>query len=111
MARALVNNPAIVWGDEPTGNLDSKTASDVLALMQQLNRDLQQTFVIVTHDPAIGTACDRIINMQDGLVLTDVPENDDHDGATAAVSDATDWERSRFAQPAAGESTDAEVRP
>ena len=111
VARALVNNPAIVWGDEPTGNLDSKTASDVLALMQQLNRDLQQTFVIVTHDPAIGTACDRIINMQDGLVLTDVPENDDHDGATAAVSDATDWERSRFAQPAAGESTDAEVRP
>lgn len=69
VARALVNNPAIVWGDEPTGNLDSKTAGDVLALMQQLNRDLKQTFVIVTHDPAIGTACDRIIYMQDGLVV------------------------------------------
>lgn len=71
VARALVNNPAIVWGDEPTGNLDSKTANDVLALMQQLNRDLEQTFVIVTHDPAIGAACDRIINMQDGLVLNE----------------------------------------
>lgn len=71
VARALVNNPAIVWGDEPTGNLDTKTATDVLSLMQELNRDLKQTFVIVTHDPAIGAACDRIINMQDGLVLSD----------------------------------------
>jgi len=71
VARALVNNPAIVWGDEPTGNLDTKTANDVLMLMQQLNRDLQQTFVIVTHDPAIGAACDRIISMQDGLVLSE----------------------------------------
>lgn len=71
VARALVNNPAIVWGDEPTGNLDTKTANDVLALMQQLNRDLKQTFVIVTHDPAIGAACDRIVSMQDGLVLSE----------------------------------------
>lgn len=69
IARALVNNPAIVWADEPTGNLDSKAADDVLALMRALNRDHGQTFVIVTHDPQIGQACDRIVSMQDGLIV------------------------------------------
>ena len=69
IARSLVNNPAIVWGDEPTGNLDSKTALDVLELMRQLNHQRGQTFVIVTHDAAIGHLCDRIILMQDGLII------------------------------------------
>ena len=71
IARSLVNNPAIVWADEPTGNLDSKAAQDILDLMRQLNQDQQQTFVIVTHDPAIGAQCDRIVRMQDGLVIDD----------------------------------------
>ncbi len=73
IARALVNNPAIVWADEPTGNLDSKSSADVLALMRTLNRERQQTFVIVTHDPQIGAACDRVIRMEDGEII-------DHDG-------------------------------
>jgi ABC-type lipoprotein export system ATPase subunit len=67
IARALVNNPAIVWADEPTGDLDSQTAQDILDLMGTLNRENGQTFVIVTHDPQIGAQCDRIINMRDGL--------------------------------------------
>jgi putative ABC transport system ATP-binding protein len=69
IARSLVNNPAIVWADEPTGNLDSKAAQDILELMRQLNQDQEQTFVIVTHDPAIGAQCDRIVRMQDGLIV------------------------------------------
>jgi ABC-type lipoprotein export system ATPase subunit len=67
IARALVNNPAIVWADEPTGDLDSRTAQEIMDLMRQLNRDNGQTFVIVTHDPNIGVQCDRIITIRDGL--------------------------------------------
>jgi ABC-type lipoprotein export system ATPase subunit len=68
-ARALVNNPAIVWADEPTGNLDSKSATDILTLMRDLNRKRGQTLVIVTHDTEIGAMCDRIVRMQDGLIV------------------------------------------
>jgi putative ABC transport system ATP-binding protein len=69
VARALVNNPAIVWADEPTGNLDSQSANDILDLMRQLNRELGQTLVIVTHDPSIGQLCDRIVRMRDGQIV------------------------------------------
>ena len=69
IARALVNDPAIVFADEPTGALDSKAADDILALMRTLNREKGQTFVIVTHDPDIAAACNRVIHMKDGQVV------------------------------------------
>lgn len=69
IARALVNNPAIVWGDEPTGDLDSETAMEVMALMRRLNEEERITFVIVTHDIAIGRSADRIVRMVDGQVV------------------------------------------
>jgi ABC-type lipoprotein export system ATPase subunit len=69
IARALANEPALVWADEPTGNLDSTSAGEVLTLMRRLNRENGQTFVIVTHDPAVGALCDRIVYMQDGEIL------------------------------------------
>ncbi|HEX3723441.1 MAG TPA: ABC transporter ATP-binding protein [Nitrolancea sp.] len=69
IARALVNKPAIVWADEPTGDLDSDTADSVMQLIFDLNRIHRQTFVIVTHDPRIGAMTHRIINMQDGRVV------------------------------------------
>ncbi|MDI3339472.1 MAG: ABC transporter ATP-binding protein [Sphaerobacter sp.] len=71
IARALVNRPAIVWADEPTGDLDSQTADEVMALMRELNQTNRQTFVVVTHDPRIGGMCDRIIRMQDGQIVSD----------------------------------------
>ncbi|ACZ39209.1 ABC transporter ATP-binding protein [Sphaerobacter thermophilus] len=71
IARALANQPAIVWADEPTGDLDSQTADEVMALMRHLNQTNQQTFVVVTHDPRIGAMCDRIIRMQDGRIVSD----------------------------------------
>jgi len=71
IARALVNRPRLVIGDEPTGNLDSARSADVLRLLRRLNRDHGQTFVIVTHDPEVGAACDRTILMRDGVVVSD----------------------------------------
>jgi len=71
IARALVNQPDIIWADEPTGNLDTETADEVMALLRQLNRENGQTFVIVTHDPRIGSMCDRVIRMRDGMIIDD----------------------------------------
>jgi putative ABC transport system ATP-binding protein len=69
IARSLVNDPAIVWADEPTGALDSKTANDLLELMEGLNREQGQTFVIVTHDPGVGRRCHRTVRMNDGRIV------------------------------------------
>jgi putative ABC transport system ATP-binding protein len=69
IARALVNKPAIVWADEPTGALDSETADEVMHVFLGLNREHGQTFVFVTHDPRIGAMLDRVINMRDGLIV------------------------------------------
>lgn len=69
VARALVNNPAIVWADEPTGSLDSKTADEIVALIRTLNRERGQTFVVVTHDPDVAAACNRIVHMRDGRIV------------------------------------------
>ena len=68
IARALVNNPAIVWADEPTGDLDSQTATEIMDFMKSLNKEEGQTFVIVTHDSGIAKQCDRIIYMRDGQI-------------------------------------------
>ena len=72
IARALINRPRLVIGDEPTGNLDSARSAAVLGLLRRLNRESGQTFIIVTHDPAVGAACDRTIRMRDGQVLAEV---------------------------------------
>ncbi len=69
IARSLVNNPAIVWADEPTGALDSHTAAEIMGLMRSLNASAGLTFVIVTHDPGIGAQCDRIVRMHDGEIV------------------------------------------
>ncbi|MGZ6968825.1 MAG: ABC transporter ATP-binding protein [Acidimicrobiia bacterium] len=69
IARALVNDPAIVWADEPTGDLDSEMAGEIVALMRRLNRERGHTFVVVTHDIAVGRQTDRIVRMLDGQVV------------------------------------------
>lgn len=69
IARALTNDPAIVWADEPTGNLDSESANDVMDLLTFFNREHGQTLVIVTHALEVGKRANRIIRMQDGNII------------------------------------------
>jgi len=76
IARALVNKPAIVWADEPTGALDSESAQDIMDLLRQLNQESGQTLVMVTHAQEIGEQANRIVRMRDGCI--------EADGATAS---------------------------
>jgi putative ABC transport system ATP-binding protein len=69
IARAIINEPKIVLADEPTGNLDSKSSDNVLAMLRQLNQDLGQTIVMITHNPDAAAIGHRVIHMRDGLVV------------------------------------------
>jgi putative ABC transport system ATP-binding protein len=69
IARSIVNRPAIMWADEPTGALDSKTANEIMDLLVELNRSENQTTVMVTHDPTIAARCHRTIHMADGEIV------------------------------------------
>ena len=69
IARSLVNDPAIVWADEPTGDLDSENAAEIVELMRRLNLERGLTFLIVTHDISVGRKTDRIVRMLDGQVV------------------------------------------
>jgi putative ABC transport system ATP-binding protein len=69
IARSLITNPKIILADEPTGDLSNVIARDIMGLFRRLNEDFNQTFVLVTHSELIGSLCDRIIKMKDGLIV------------------------------------------
>jgi putative ABC transport system ATP-binding protein len=79
VARAMVSKPAVVFADEPTGNLDSKASADVLRLLRQAVDQFGQTVVMVTHDPAAAAHADRLITLRDGRIV--------HDGAPGSADD------------------------
>jgi putative ABC transport system ATP-binding protein len=70
LARALVGHPAIVWADEPTGNLDEGDSRQVTALLRHLNKTYEQTIVVVTHDATVASECDRTLHMRDGQFVS-----------------------------------------
>ena len=71
IARAFVHEPAMILGDEPTGNLDSKTSEEVMQLMFRLNKEKGTTMLVVTHDPEIASRCGRVLHMEDGRIVKD----------------------------------------
>ncbi len=71
IARSLVNKPEIVFGDEPTGNLDSESSREIMELLKRLNKENRQSYIIVTHDYNVGRMADRIVMMRDGLIEKD----------------------------------------
>lgn len=72
IGRALINNPSILLADEPTGNLDSKSSDEIIALLKEFNRKNNQTIIMVTHNPEIANIADRIIEMEDGKIISNV---------------------------------------
>ncbi|MCK0069209.1 ABC transporter ATP-binding protein [Kordiimonas laminariae] len=85
LARALAPQPAILFGDEPTGNLDGKTGRAVIDLIFELAKERGSTLVIVTHDPALADRCDRVISMADGNIIDDTGDTSSVSGTTDAV--------------------------
>jgi putative ABC transport system ATP-binding protein len=73
IARAIINEPKIVLADEPTGNLDTKNSESVLGMLRQLNKELGQTIVMITHNPEATAYSDRVVHMRDGLIVDGVP--------------------------------------
>lgn len=71
IGRALLNNPALMLADEPTGNLDSENSKEIIALLRRFNREFNQTVVIITHDERIALSADRVISVQDGKIVRD----------------------------------------
>ncbi|HLU14002.1 MAG TPA: ABC transporter ATP-binding protein [Arenimonas sp.] len=80
VARALVGRPSLLLADEPTGNLDSRTSAEIMALFDELHRD-GQTVLLVTHEPDIAAHCERIIRVSDGRIVEDAPNPDRKRGA------------------------------
>jgi putative ABC transport system ATP-binding protein len=81
IARALVNNPALLLADEPTGNLDSRTAVEIMSVFQRLNREVGLTVVLVTHEPDIAQYASRIVVVRDGLITRDQAVTDRRDAS------------------------------
>ena len=71
IGRALVNNPALMLADEPTGNLDSENSKEIISLLRQFNKDFNQTVIIITHDEKIANSADRVITIEDGKITGD----------------------------------------
>jgi ABC-type lipoprotein export system ATPase subunit len=90
IARALANEPAIVLADEPTGNLDSQSGADVMAVLQELNRTQGMTIIVVTHDQAVARTTQRRVTLQDGRIV------DDHPVGEPLVEDLREFARSRL---------------
>ena len=86
IARALINHPPLLFADEPTGNLDSRTSEEVLAMFQKLNQDEGITIILVTHDPGVAQHAKRTIRIHDGLIVPGASTNEPHAPVAGGVA-------------------------
>ena len=93
IARALVNNPSLVLADEPTGNLDSRSSEEIMAILQRLNREQGITVVIVTHEPDIAAHTQRTITLLDGRIVSDTPVERPSIAVAAGAGGEVAWTR------------------
>ncbi len=107
IARALVGDPPLVLADEPTGNLDTRTSTDIMNLLTTLNRDRGQSIILVTHEPDIAAYAKRLVRLKDGLVLYDGPARE---GLAQMQSDLHFEAQSERAQDTSGQTQHNEVR-
>lgn len=87
IARAIIHEPALLLADEPTGNLDTKTSRDVMELFRRINRELGTTMLMVTHDPAAASHCDRIVFIRDGSVYNEMYRGEHQNDFYGAIMD------------------------
>lgn len=76
ICRALINNPSVIYADEPTGSLDSKTGEMIINILVNTNIELNKTLIMITHDPLIASYCNRVIWLKDGMLADEIREND-----------------------------------
>ena len=89
IARALINQPTLVLGDEPTGEVDTETSQKLIALMRRLNRETGVTFILVTHDLDLASRTDRLVRLKDGRVISDERQVARTDGPAVEIGDMT----------------------
>ncbi|MDD7358534.1 MAG: ABC transporter ATP-binding protein, partial [Eubacterium coprostanoligenes] len=78
IGRALMNNPALMLADEPTGNLDSENTKEIISLLKKFNKENNQTLIVITHDERIALAADRVIAIEDGRITRDEVKTDEY---------------------------------
>ena len=111
IARALVSNPEVIFADEPTGNLDSRTSEEILSLIQAMAKRDNHTLVMVTHDPSVAAHADRVVNILDGLIVDIVDQTGGRSAPSGSAAPSGGSAPDGSAAPSGGSAPDGSAAP